>query len=266
MSDDDALADEMRQPLASSRPPPPALDRDTADRLLAGRLDPGDAPAGCAAVARLLAAATAPPSADELAGEQAAVAEFAATARSHPPTPAPRRAAMPRKRFGVKAAVVAVAAVLTIGGVAAAATGVLPGSAHRATDPASASSRGRSAADTRQGTTGPDASGPASSATTRQRGAAIGPDASGPARHGLCRAWLAGNGGQHGKKDDSTAFRALARAAGGADKIAAYCRAGSAGRSAGHGRQDPPPTTNPAADPPSGNGNGQGKGRPPTTS
>jgi hypothetical protein len=265
MGDDDALADEMRRPLASSRPTPPALDRDTADRLFAGRLGPGDAPAGCAAVARLLAAATAPPSADELAGERAAVAEFAAAAHSHPPTPAPRRAAMARRRFGVKAAVVAVAAVLTIGG-AAAATGVLPGSAHRATDPASVNTRGRSAADTGQGTTGPQASGPAGSATTRQRGAAIGPDAGGPARHGLCRAWLAGNGGQRGKQDDSTAFQALARAAGGADEIAAYCQAGGAGRSAGHGRQDPPPTTNPPADPPPGDGGGQGKGRPPTTS
>jgi hypothetical protein len=266
MSDGNALADEMRQPPASSRSTPPALDRDTADRLLAGRLDPGDAPAGYAAVARLLAAATAPPSVDELAGEQAAVAEFAATARSHPPTPTPRRAVMPRKRFGVKAAVVAVAAVLTIGGVAAAATGVLPGSAQRTTDRAPASSRGRSAADTHQGTaTGRDASGPASSATTRDRGAATGPDASGPAKDGLCRAWLAGNGAQRGKKEDSTAFQALARAAGGADRIAAYCQAGGAGGSAGHGRQDPPPTSNPAADPAPGNGHGQGKGRPPTT-
>ena len=77
------------------------------------------------------------------------------------------------------------------------------------------------------------------------------------AEHGLCRAWQAGKGGEHGKREDSTAFRALAAAAGGADKIAAYCQATTPGRSAGqeHG-QGPPPDR----------GSGRGNGEPPPTS
>ena len=44
------------------------LDDDTAERLLAGRLHPEDAPPGYAEVARLLRAAAGPPSPEELAG------------------------------------------------------------------------------------------------------------------------------------------------------------------------------------------------------
>jgi hypothetical protein len=58
--------------------PIPALDDDTAERLLAGRLDPDDAPPAYADVARLLQAAAAPPSPEELAGQEAALASFRA--------------------------------------------------------------------------------------------------------------------------------------------------------------------------------------------
>jgi hypothetical protein len=52
-------------------------------------------------------------------------------------------------------------------------------------------------------------------------GAPVGPDASGPAAHGLCTAWenVAGNG----KAMDSVAFQNLIEAAGGEDKIDAFC-------------------------------------------
>jgi len=203
----------MRLLLASLKSNPPELDRDTADRLLAGRLDPGDAPPGYAPVARLLAAATTEPSPDELAGERAVVAEFAAMTRSHPPTSVPRRAGAPSKRFSVKAAAMAVAAVLMLGGAAVAATGHLPGSAKPIAQDAPTSSRGGPAAD-------------------GQRGAAKGPDASGAARDGLCRAWLAGKGDQNGERTDSPAFTALAKAAGGADKVAAYCKTSTGERDA----------------------------------
>jgi hypothetical protein len=265
MSDENALAGEMRRLLASLGSTPPPLDQDTADRLLAGRLDPADAPPGYAAVASLLAAATAPPGQDELAGEQATIAEFAALARSSPPSPISRRAGMPSKRFSVKAVAVAVTAVLTIGGVAAAATRLLPGSARRVTDEAPATTRG-SALDTKGGAaTGPGTSG----SPTGGQDAAAGPDASGAARDGLCRAWLAGKGGDNGKRDDSPAFQALARAAGGAANVAAYCKASTTSQ-AGRGRQpDAPPGTMTAppssgATPP-GSGQGQGQGGPPTT-
>jgi hypothetical protein len=54
----------------------------------------------------------------------------------------------------------------------------------------------------------------------------VGPDATGPDAYGLCTAWT-----QHqstgtstsGKADDSVAFKNLAAAAGGSDKVAAYC-------------------------------------------
>jgi hypothetical protein len=56
--------------------PIPALDGDTAERLLSGRLDPDDAPPAYAEVARLLQAAAAPASSEELAGQEAALALF----------------------------------------------------------------------------------------------------------------------------------------------------------------------------------------------
>jgi hypothetical protein len=46
-----------------------------------------------------------------------------------------------------------------------------------------------------------------------------GPDASGPAGFGLCRAYLT-----HGRKNGDPAWQALVTAAGGADKVAAYCQ------------------------------------------
>ena len=54
------------------------LDDDTAERLLAGRLHPEDAPPGYAEVARVLRAAAGPASPEELAGQEAALAEFRA--------------------------------------------------------------------------------------------------------------------------------------------------------------------------------------------
>jgi hypothetical protein len=273
MSVRNALAGEMRRLLASLRATAPPLDQDTADRLLAVRLDPADAPPGYAALARLLAAATAPPRPDELAGEQAAVAEFVAMTRSCPPTRLSRRAGMPGRRFSAKAIAVALAAVLTIGGVAAAATGLLPESGRRAADEVPTSTTRDSAADVqRDGAAGRDASGAAGDgrggaaggAATGGRQAATGPDASGAARDGLCRAWLAGQGSE-GRRQDSPAFRALAKAAGGAAKVPAYCRASTAPPAdGGRQRPDAPPATRPSP-PGSGDGQGQGQGGPPTT-
>jgi hypothetical protein len=57
------------------------LDDDTAERLLAGRLHPEDAPPGYAPVASLLRAAAGPPTPDELAGQEAALAMFRAERR-----------------------------------------------------------------------------------------------------------------------------------------------------------------------------------------
>ena len=50
-----------------------------------------------------------------------------------------------------------------------------------------------------------------------------GPAATGPAAHGLCTAWKAVAANAHGKAMDSVAFTNLAKAAGGADKVASFC-------------------------------------------
>jgi hypothetical protein len=232
LNGDDALPFEMRQRLG---PPgsPPGVDDETADRLVAGRLDPADAPPGYAAVARLVAAATAPPTTEELAGAPAAVARFAAAARSGSPSRAsiPRRAGVPRRLLTIKAAAAVLVAALTIGGVAAAA-GVFPGPAQPAVDNGRGSP-GRGPANPGGG----DATTTTAAGKPERGGTATGPDATGPARDGLCRAWRSGQGEEHGKREDSTAFRALAAAAGGADKIAAYCQATTSGGSKekGHG-------------------------------
>jgi hypothetical protein len=242
-----------------------ALDEGTAERLLIGRLDPADAPPGYTPVAALLAALSAPPDTEELAGQAAVLAVFAAAARSRPVGMrllTPRRSRVLTKLLTAKAAAAALGVLMT-GGVAAA-TGNLPAPAQQA-------------AHALLGGAGVPA--PAE-ATATTRAHPVGPDAAGQAAQGLCRAWSAGQGGQHGSKLDAPAFAALTKAAGGSDQIAAYCarvtasRPGGAGQGAppgslpastaagpGHG-QGGPPSSLPAT---SAGGSGQGQGSPPSS-
>jgi hypothetical protein len=223
----------MRPPLALLGSTP-FLDEDTADRLLSGRLDPGDAPSGYAGVARVTKAATGPAAPEELAGEAAAIAAFIAAAHADPPIAVPRREPMPSRLFGVKAAAALVVAALSVGGVAAAATGMLPGRSQQAAHRTSTASPGGS---------------PAQAQGAHGGATAHGPDATGPARNGLCQAWQSGQqGATSGKRMDSTAFKALATAAGGADKVAAYCQAALAAKSAGHPTASVPDATGAAKD------------------
>jgi hypothetical protein len=329
MSDDDALGADMYRLLGFLETAPAATtDQDLLERLLDGRLDPAAIPPGYGGLARLLAAAAAPAAPKELAGERLAMAEFAAVMRSTPPTLVPRRAAAPGKLFTIKAAAAALVAVLSVGGIAAAATGLLPGQASSVADRATATSRVGAA---RQGLgaatsveletaaqvgmcralqtdNGADhgsrtdtpafqalaaAAGGVGNVTSycegitagasaggHGRGSAVGPDATGAARAGLCRAWQAGQGTDHGRRTDSVAFQALAAAAGGADKVAAYCKDVTAGAgSDGQGQASPPsvsappttvspPSSGPPADPgpPASTGpGGHGQGGPQTT-
>jgi len=206
------------------------------------------------AVLRYLRVA-APAAAEELAGEQAVLAEFAVVVVSHPPTLVPRRATMPSKVLRVKAAAAVLVAVLSIGGVAAAASGLLPGQA----DPVADRAPSRTGA----------------GAGSHGLGQAAVADLDGAAKQGLCRAWQAGQGADHGRRAESVAFQALAAAAGGADKIATFCQTTTAAGGAGtHGPGSSPtsvsppsttvspPSSGPPADPGSG---GQGQGGPPTT-
>jgi hypothetical protein len=283
MSDHDALGADMHPLLGSLQAAPPVADQDTLERLLQGRLDAGSAPPGYGGLARLLAAATAPAAPEELAGERLAMASFAAAMRSHPPILVPRRTAVPRKVFSMKAAAAALVAVLSVGGVAAAASGLLPGQASPVADQAPATTGagvgahglGKAAVASMGGTA------QAASTDGQGRASAVGPDATAAARAGLCRAWQAGQAADHGRRMDSVAFQALADAAGGADNIAAYCEditAGSSVGTHGQGQASPPsvsapptsvspPSSGPPADPgpPASTGPGGQQGGPPTT-
>ncbi|MGH2670969.1 MAG: hypothetical protein ACRDH5_17965, partial [bacterium] len=90
--------DGVRQPLP--------LDDWTADRLLAGLVDPDDAPPGYAGLARALTGAHGPAEAGDLAGRERIVAAVAAAvADASPPTTvstSPRRRPMISRLLGPK--------------------------------------------------------------------------------------------------------------------------------------------------------------------
>src|SRR5215211_1242013 len=284
MSADGALGVDMHRPLGFPKAAPPADDQDLLDRLLDGRLDPASAPPHYRRLARLLAAMTAPAAPQELAGERQAMASFAAAMRSHPPTLSPRRTAVPRKVLTIKAAAAALVAALSLGGVAAAASGLLPDQASPVADQAPATTGADAAAHGLGKAAAANLGGSANagSADGQGRASATGPDVTRAARAGLCRAWQAGQGADHGRRMDAVAFQALVEAAGGADQVAAYCQDVTPGSSAGaqgQGQASPPsvsapptsvspPSSGPPADPgpPASTGpGGHGQGGPPTT-
>jgi hypothetical protein len=281
MSDDDALGADMHPLLGFLEAGPPVADQDVLDRLLDGRLDAESAPPGYGGLARLLAAATAPAAPEELAGEQRAMVTFAAVMRSHAPTLVPRRTAVPRKVFTMKAAAAALVAVLSIGGVAAAASGLLPDRASPVADRAAATTAAHAAAHGLGEAAVANMGGTAHAGATDGQGreSATGPDATAAARAGLCRAWQAGQGADHGHRTDAVAFGALVDAAGGADKVAAYCQDVTAGANTKAQASPPsvsaPPTTvSPSSSgrpvdpgPPASTGPGErSQGGPPTIS
>ena len=264
----------------------PAPDQDILERLLDGRLDLASAPLGYGGVASLLAAATAPAAPEELAGEQAVMTEYALVMRSTPSTFVARRTAVPGKVFTMKAAAAALVAVLSIGGVAAAASGLLPDQASPVADQAPATTDAGEAAHGPGKAAAANLGGSANAGSTAEEAAgesAVGPDARGAARAGLCRAWQAGQGADQGQRAESVAFQALVEAAGSANKVAAYCEDVAPGRSTDARGQRPasrpsvsapstsvsPPSSGPPADPgpPASTGpGGHGQGGPPTTS
>ncbi len=147
-------------------------------------------------VSQLHDALTAPPSPAELAGEEDAVALFRSSSARR--RPARRRLWRPAVLLAA-----ATAGALGLSGVAAAAySGALP--------------------DTLQDAAHHTIGAPAAHPHAKPSGTPVGPDATGPAAHGLCTAFDKER--THGKvAERSTAYRNLVTAAGGADKIAAYC-------------------------------------------
>ena len=180
---------------------------------------------------------------------------------------------MPSKLLRVRTVAVAGLAALSLGGVAAATAGLAPAAAERATQAAASTAGGQAAFAHGEAASlvhAPDAAAAADSSASRSSDHATGPDASGAARHGLCQAWLAGQGDDHGRRADAPAFQALAAAAGGADQVAAYCEADAASSDT-HGQRPaaapgsgPAKTAPPTTGPPASPGNGHGHGGPPT--
>jgi hypothetical protein len=204
------------------------IDRDNAEYLLRGaparRLQARDP------LSQLLRAAAAPVSADELADEHEAMAVFQRNA--HGPVSTPRRKSMIKtalaKVLTLKAA--AVLAAVSAGGVAlAATTGVMPNpleqflpGSHAPADP----------------TDKPTSPGPGGAHGTPS-----------PSIVGLCHAFVAGAGADHGKALENPAFTALITAAGGKDKVDAYCtNVLASAEPTSHPTGEP--TTRPTSEPP----------------
>jgi hypothetical protein len=275
MPADDASSAEMRRSPAKPDADPLALDDETVERLLTGELSPAQAPPAYAEVAALLAAMAAPPSPEELSGQAATLAELRKTTRPGRAAAGTRRATRPpRRRLGLAAVVLAGA--LATGGAAAAATGHIPAPVREAargilaplgdgTPPAPPAEPGSPPDPVATG--GPTSAGPATSSqgsrstgTTRRESASTVPgSAAGLDNKGLCQAYLASKDAEPGKKLESSAFQALARAAGGEDKIAGYCaellsdeakpKGGNNGQpepgGQGQGQGGPPPSSGP---------------------
>lgn len=245
----------------------------TLDALLAGDFQPEQAPGELRSVAEVLAALQAPPDQREVAGWGEALTVYRQMA-GRPGTPGRPR---PQRRPGlfasllcarVAAAAGAVAVAALGSGVAAAYTGSLPAALQRIAHEALAAPGARVAVPTAEGSGHP-----------------AGPSVTGAAAYGLCNAYQHGTASQR-----AVAFHDLVRAAGGADKVAAYCasvphpgpatapgrRVGQTSSSAnpGHGRKPtappgkptkPPgkpstPPGKPTASPGNGNGHGNGNG------
>jgi hypothetical protein len=156
-------------------------------------------------LAATLRAAAGPTRPGELDGRQAAVAAFH-RALQQPPASArrPSRIRTATVRVTFRAAAVA-AVLLGTGGVALAATsGAIPNplNNHHPSPSASAASHGGGLPESSQRPGDPNPS---------------------PSLVGLCHAYTAGAGSEHGKALESPAFQALVTAAGGKDAVDAFC-------------------------------------------
>lgn len=195
------------------------LDDATADRLLAGALDPEDAPPGYAQLAVLVAAARRTPGTRALVGRDHAVSAITAAIGATPGTSSValqrRSRRMISKLLTLKALGIALPAMALTAGSAAAATGSLPAPAQSVVSNA-LSNVGVHVPNGHDKTAG-SKNGPSSTPPAQ----AVGPNASGPAKHGLCRAATANHGHASPR---SVAFRNLQNAATAAhETVTQYC-------------------------------------------
>jgi len=219
----------------------PRIDRHAAERLLA-RAGDADHPG----LARLLAAASAAPTADELAGESAAVAAFAAGRRTgSAPTPATVR---PVRRLFIAKVAVAGSLALVGGTALAAETGILPDRLQRQAHELFSgvgvpAPRTTGAAPSRSAAPAP----PAPSATPAPLPSHDPAD--------LCRAWRSAQNDPAARQLTGEERRALGALAGGTPNIGAYCESVLGG--------DPPAPPGPGDSGQPGRGNGRDKSRDP---
>lgn len=181
------------------------LNRNAAEQLLRGGSASGPASplSDHYALASLLVAAAAPEGDRELAGEAEAVTAFRRALLG--PAPQPRRPSMSATKLLVAKAVLATVGVSGGGVALAAATGHLP---------ANLAGTSAAAVSSASATAMPSADGKSTSHPTASPSPSLG---------GLCRAYTAHVGSNPGKALDSPAFTALITAAGGKDKVAAFC-------------------------------------------
>lgn len=180
--------------------------------LPAAHSDPTTDRRGSSGLAAVLDAAAGPPRNAERAGEDAAIAAYRAArtgARSRPTVQSP---ALPWVRAGAWVVAIAVAGTA---GAALATGGPNPDGAARST-----AGTGRAPAVSPAPAATPDLMSSPTRSPSPTRTGRPGPAA---ALAGHCTAYLA-NGGQPGKALSSAAFRELIEAAGGLDRVAAYCR------------------------------------------
>jgi len=192
------------------------------------------------AVERLSALLQAPATERELSGLDTALVGFrAAQVASLSPTPQ-RRPSMLSSLTRAKLAAPIAAAVVGVGGVAA----VAVSASHQ---PSASPNAHATVAATPTAPATPAEASHAGAKDAAHTGTPVGPDATGSAAHGLCTAWAAHEGA--GKRMDAVAFKSLATAAGGTDKVAAYCETVTApGQSGDHPNGQPTdlPTGKPA--------------------
>jgi hypothetical protein len=275
MGSDDASSGDMRRLPANPDADPLALDDDIVDQLLTGEFPPGQAPPGYAEVATLLAATVAPPTPDELAGQAEAVAELRAATRPRRAVVGTRRAARPPRRRRVGLAAVVLVGALATGGAAGAATGHLPGPVRDAArsimatvDGTEPTSPGQPASQTVPAPTPASAGGtpgPTGPGATAAAGSGPGSTTAGTTpeldNKGLCKAYLAPQGIKQGSRLDAAEHQALAKLAGGREKITAYCERLLPGRTEDKEDNKDKKEQGPPSDP--GQGQGPGPGQPP---
>jgi hypothetical protein len=232
--------------MSTQRPHP--IDRRTVERLLGG--DAAGAYSSHPPLASLLAAAAAPGRPGELASESECVATFrAAQLAGRPRRDRSMITSVLLRVLTVKAMIVALV-TMAAGGAVFAATG------HTLSDPLNhrrsvvATRSAGAHVDARRARTGTGGSG-SSSGPTRSHG-----DTPSSSLAGLCRAYSAGNKAERGKALESPAFTVLITAAGGRDRVDAYCAGllASPSPSAGNDEGKKPDDQHPGGDSPGRDG------------